>query len=80
MTYGAHKKRPKLTVVGAAMLSDPVPAPDPLALARRGNYAVFRKGETNHCPNCGRSHWHVGRTSAECAFCQTALPFGGGAS
>jgi hypothetical protein len=31
-------------------------------------------GETNHCPGCGRSQWLVGRTTAECAFCHTALP------
>jgi hypothetical protein len=28
----------------------------------------------NHCPGCGRSHWIIGRLSAECAFCSTALP------
>ena len=41
--------------------------------ARRGNHAVYREGETNHCPGCGRTHWHIGRTTAECAFCATAL-------
>jgi uncharacterized protein (DUF983 family) len=30
-------------------------------------------GETNRCPACGRSHWYVGRLSAECGFCGTAL-------
>ena len=30
--------------------------------------------EVNHCPGCGRSHWYVGRLSAECGFCGTALP------
>ena len=43
--------------------------------AKRGYNAVFRQNETNHCPGCGRSHWHVGRISAECGFCGTALPF-----
>jgi hypothetical protein len=42
--------------------------------ARRGFYAVYRAGETNNCPGCGRTHWHIGRISAECAFCSTALP------
>lgn len=28
----------------------------------------------NHCPSCGHSHWHIGRTSAECAFCNDAIP------
>jgi hypothetical protein len=26
------------------------------------------------CPGCGGSHWVIGRSSAECAFCATALP------
>jgi len=42
--------------------------------AKRGYNAVYRRHETNHCPGCGRSHWHVGRVSAECGFCATALP------
>ena len=40
----------------------------------RGYHAVYRDGEINHCPGCGRTHWHIGRMSAECAFCSTALP------
>lgn len=42
--------------------------------ASRGYHAVYRDGEINHCPGCGRTHWHIGRMSAECAFCSTALP------
>lgn len=41
--------------------------------ARRGYHIVYRENEANHCPGCGRSHWYVGRLSAECAFCGTAL-------
>jgi hypothetical protein len=26
-----------------------------------------------HCPGCGHRHWHVGRFTAECATCATAL-------
>lgn len=26
------------------------------------------------CPGCGRSHWLIGRATAECGFCATALP------
>ena len=40
----------------------------------RGYAIVYRPGVSNHCPGCGRSHWHVGRVSAECGFCATALP------
>ncbi|MDQ3078150.1 MAG: hypothetical protein M3Q83_04825 [Pseudomonadota bacterium] len=43
-------------------------------LAKRGYHAVYRENETNHCPGCGRTHWYVGRTLAECGFCATALP------
>ena len=42
--------------------------------ARRGYHVSYRDGEVNRCPGCGRSHWHIGRLSAECAFCGTALP------
>jgi hypothetical protein len=35
---------------------------------------VYRASEINHCPGCGRTHWIIGRMSAECAFCSTALP------
>jgi hypothetical protein len=40
----------------------------------RGYHAVYREDEINHCPGCGRTHWIIGRMSAECAFCSTALP------
>ena len=40
----------------------------------RGYHAVYREHEVNHCPGCGRTHWMIGRMSAECAFCATALP------
>ena len=42
--------------------------------AGRGYHAVYRENEVNHCPGCGRTHWMIGRMSAECAFCTTALP------
>jgi hypothetical protein len=42
--------------------------------ARRGYHIAYRGNEVNHCPGCGRSHWYVGRLSAECCFCGTALP------
>jgi hypothetical protein len=40
----------------------------------RGYHAVYHAGEVNHCPGCGRTHWIIGRVSAECAFCSTAMP------
>jgi hypothetical protein len=42
--------------------------------AGRGYHAVYREHEVNHCPGCGRTQWLIGRISAECAFCSTALP------
>ena len=42
--------------------------------ATRGYHAVYRENEVNRCPGCGRTHWYVGRTLAECGFCATALP------
>lgn len=46
-------------------------------LERRGYHVAYRQGEVNHCPGCGRSSWLVGRQSAECGFCGTAVPFRG---
>ena len=43
-------------------------------LAQRGHHIVYRANESNHCPGCGRSHWYIGRVSAECGFCGTAVP------
>jgi hypothetical protein len=43
-------------------------------LAKRGHHIVYRANESNHCPGCGRSHWYIGRVSAECGFCGTAVP------
>lgn len=48
--------------------------PHHFAPEARGYHAVYREAETNHCPGCGRSNWTIGRTTAECAFCATALP------
>jgi hypothetical protein len=43
-------------------------APEKSTLAR------YVAGDVNHCPGCSRSQWIVGRVSAECAFCSTAIP------
>lgn len=43
-------------------------------LAARGYSVSYIMGEVNRCPGCGRSHWHIGRVTAECAFCYTAVP------
>ena len=40
----------------------------------RGYRVAYHENEVNHCPGCGRTHWYVGRVSAECGFCATALP------
>jgi hypothetical protein len=44
------------------------------SLAQRGHHIVYRANAENHCPGCGRSHWYIGRLSAECGFCGTAVP------
>ena len=40
----------------------------------RGYHVIYRENEINHCPGCGRTQWYIGRVSAECGFCATALP------
>ncbi|HWH22016.1 MAG TPA: hypothetical protein VNT25_01815 [Allosphingosinicella sp.] len=42
--------------------------------AHRGFAPVYRENKVNQCPGCGRTQWYVGRISAECCFCATALP------
>jgi hypothetical protein len=42
--------------------------------ASRGHHVVYRLNETNRCPGCGRAQWYVGRATAECGFCGTAVP------
>lgn len=43
-------------------------------IAGRGFMPLYHAGDVNHCPGCGGKHWHVGRMSAECATCATAIP------
>ena len=50
------------------------PASFAAGLAQRGHHIVYRANSSNHCPGCGRSHWYIGRVSAECGFCGTAVP------
>ena len=38
-----------------------------------GYKIMYHPGEQNRCPGCGHSNWHVGRVTAQCAFCGTAL-------
>jgi hypothetical protein len=45
-----------------------------LSVLGRGHHVVYRANEMNRCPGCGRAHWHVGRQTAECGFCGTAVP------
>lgn len=35
---------------------------------------LYRDGEQNSCPACGGQNWMIGRMTAECSFCGTALP------
>ena len=39
-----------------------------------GYLPLYHQGEVNRCPGCLRSQWLIGRSTAECAFCGTALP------
>jgi hypothetical protein len=43
-------------------------------LSFRGYSPIYRENEVNNCPGCGRTQWIIGRISAECCFCATALP------
>ena len=58
---------------GAAGASSGLAKAFPHDPSARGYQLLYRPGEVNHCPACGRTHWYVGRLSAECAFCSTAV-------
>jgi hypothetical protein len=45
-----------------------------LDLSARGYQVLFWEDGVNHCPGCGHSQWFVGRITAECGHCGTALP------
>lgn len=48
---------------------------DPQPFAPTGSFVpVYRADRPNSCPGCSRSNWIIGRISAECGFCGTALP------
>jgi hypothetical protein len=66
-----HRLRKERNMATVCTLSELGMSHDPAA---RGYHVVYREHEVNHCPGCGRTHWIIGRMSAECAFCATALP------
>lgn len=45
----------------------------PANIALHG-YQPLYHGPGERCPGCHSQHWHIGRMSAECARCGTALP------
>jgi len=49
-------------------------APADIAPARQGFVFLYHHAESNRCPGCGQAQWTIGRSTAECAFCRTALP------
>lgn len=53
----------------------PVPARPHAALAIAPHYALTYHSDTlNYCPSCSGTHWLIGRMTAQCAHCETALP------
>jgi hypothetical protein len=47
--------------------------------AKLANFVpLYQTGLVNICPCCGQRQWIVGRTMAECAFCDAALPISHG--
>jgi PilZ domain len=60
--------------MAAVLVYERAPESFAAGLAKRGHHIVYRANEANHCPGCGRSHWYIGRVSAECGFCGTAVP------
>lgn len=42
--------------------------------APRGFMPLYHADHVNHCPGCNGRNWNIGRFSAECAQCETAIP------
>ncbi len=61
--------RPVLRVVASSV----EPKPRRFDPSSRG-YSMLYRGADTSCPGCGRTNWIIGRFSAECGFCATALP------
>lgn len=60
----------------AKIIAFPAPAKEPcIDPDRRGLIPLYYLGEANRCPGCMGRAWIVGRLSAECSGCGTALEF-----
>lgn len=35
---------------------------------------TYKPGTLTHCPTCSGTQWLIGRTTAQCAYCDTAMP------
>jgi hypothetical protein len=46
---------------------------EPINPVHWGYKIAYHPGEQNRCPGCGHSNWHIGRVTAQCGFCGTAL-------
>lgn len=47
-------------------------------LARQSGYRpAYRVTNPQRCPGCSQAQWLIGRHTAECARCGTALPLAG---
>lgn len=59
----------------AAQWRTAAPPPPTGTLAIAAHYALtYHPGTLNYCPGCAGTHWLIGRTMAQCARCETALP------
>jgi hypothetical protein len=66
--------RNALQSISDVQVYERAPASFARGLAQRGHHIIYRANAENRCPGCGRSHWHIGRITAECGFCGTAVP------
>ena len=72
--FGALYRQPKANRMMRAQAVPASPKRFQLDLSARGYQVLFWSGEVNRCPGCGQSQWYVGRVTAECGICGTALP------
>ncbi|MET0249076.1 MAG: hypothetical protein ABW164_05040 [Sphingobium sp.] len=46
----------------------------PLSSFLHGYLPLYRDDEPNRCPGCGGQQWIIGRMTAECGMCASAIP------
>lgn len=56
------------------MRTSAAPKAKPFTASPHAYLPLYRGDEPNHCPGCGGQQWIIGRMTAECGRCASAIP------